>query len=177
MDYNHSNEPLAIWDACPSGVNWEWVDVGGMGCSQKDFIKMSLGQSLWGLFRSVSWNIETSLVVPKAAMKSWVCGMFFFEKTCVACIVVILGWLAIPSGTPTWQFFTSRRISSWCSHQLTFNHRGFPMDFPAMIFRTEKRSSPTVKRSQNQHPLAPRARTRPVSSAVIPSFQTLGSFA
>ena len=51
------------------------------------------------------------------------------------------------------------------------------MDFPAMIFRTEKRSSPTVKRSQNQHPLAPRARTRPVSSAVIPSFQTLGSFA
>jgi hypothetical protein len=180
MDYNHSNEPLAIWDACPSGVNWEWVDVGGMGCSQKDFIKMSLGQSLWGLFRSVSWNIETSLVVPTSAMKSWAFGMLFFKKNLrrVYCIH-FKGWLAIPSGTPTWQFFTSRRISSWCSHQLTFNHRGFPVDFPAMIFRTEKRSSPTVKRSQNQHPLgaAPRARTRPVSSAVIPSFQTLGSFA
>ena len=155
MDYNHSNEPLAIWDAYPSGVNWEWVDVGGMGCSQKDFIKMSLGQSLWGLFAVSAETLKHHWSFQHRPWNRELLGMLFFFKKNLRRVYCIhfKGWLAIPSGTPTWQFFTSRRISSWCSHQLTFNHRGFPHGFPSHDFPDRKRSSPTVKRSQNQHPL------------------------
>ena len=99
MDYNHSNEPLAIWEACPSGVNWEWVDGGWDGLQSKDFIKMSLGQSLWGIVSQCQlkhWNIIGRSNIGHEIVSFW--HAFFLKKTCVACIVFILrdGWLYPP---------------------------------------------------------------------------------